>query len=140
MAASIGERLDALYARVPAASPCPARCRECCGPIPMTKTEWARIERAHPHAIAPRIIADGMHIAVREVRVDGVVRQRCPFVRESGKRRGCTIYDQRPLMCRMFAASLAMTCPLGRAASTPLSPAEHEAILTEYHKIGVDDR
>jgi Fe-S-cluster containining protein len=141
MSDSIEERLVALYARLPEiTAPCLPGCRECCGPIPMTKTEWRRIKEAHPHAIEPRLLEDGTHIAVREVIVDGERKPRCPFRRDASSKRGCSVYLQRPFVCRLYASTRTMECPYGCAAAVQLTASEHRKLAAEYHRIHTEDR
>jgi Fe-S-cluster containining protein len=141
MKASIEQRLEALYVRLPAVeTPCPPGCRDCCGPIPMTRTEWTRIEKARPNAVLPRLLDDGTYIAVEQAVVGGQLVQRCPFLRAQGDQGSCSVYALRPLACRMYAASSQMECPRGCASASPLTSAEHRAIIAAYHRIQRDDR
>ena len=36
---------------------------------------------------------------------------------------GCTVYDQRPLICRLFGTTPNLPCPRGQGPETPIEPA-----------------
>ncbi len=48
---------------------------------------------------------------------------------------GCSVYENRPLICRLFASSQIMPCPYGYGPETPLSEEETKAILKEYLRL-----
>ena len=49
--------------------------------------------------------------------------------------KGCSVYEDRPLICRLFASCEPMPCPYGYAPENPLSAEETKAILKEYLKL-----
>lgn len=55
----------------------------------------------------------------------------CPML-DAEKR--CTVYDARPLMCRMFGAVKAerLTCPFGAKAARPMTDAQGHALVRRY--------
>ena len=55
----------------------------------------------------------------------------CPKLCETG----CTVYENRPLICRLFASSESMPCPYGYGPETPLTKEETREILREYLRI-----
>jgi uncharacterized protein len=140
MTQSIAQRLDALYERVPAdAAPCMDGCRACCGPIPLTKTEWARIKKAHPHDFEARQMPDKTLIAIRDVKLpNGRVVEVCPFAQDGPL--GCAVYEERPMMCRLFGTTFKMHCRYGYKSAPQLSRAEFEEIMQEYYAIQRADR
>jgi len=83
----IKERHEELYRQIPSFE-CKKGCTDCCGPVPFSRYEWS-------------IIADK-----REGK--GLI---CPYA----SRKGCQIYDKRPLLCRLFGAvnTERMECPHG---------------------------
>lgn len=104
-------QIEKQYARLPSFT-CKDGCTKCCGPVPFTESEWARLtpeEQARP-----------------------VPPWRCQFVSETG----CTIYDRRPLICRMFGAVDApkMTCPEGCAPTNKLTDRQGATMMRHYLK------
>jgi Fe-S-cluster containining protein len=81
---------------------CDDACGECCGVVPVTETELRAVQRhVTAHGITPAAHTDGT----------------CPFFQNGG----CTIYQVRPLPCRLFghSADPLMTCPRGYNVNIP---------------------
>ena len=76
---------------------CDSGCGECCGPVPVTETEFQRIRR---------YIADHNVVPVEQ----GVT---CPLFLGGS----CAVYEVRPLPCRIFGHFDKMTCPHGYNAN-----------------------
>lgn len=78
---------------------CKGLCQACCGPIPFPE----RLREQFPEMMLPKNPLD--------VRL--LVRQKgpyaCPFLAQGR----CTIYEQRPAICRLWGASRALQCPFG---------------------------
>ena len=55
----------------------------------------------------------------------------CPKLTESG----CSVYENRPLICRLFASSELMPCPYGFGPEKPLSAEETKEILQIYLRL-----
>ena len=140
MTRSVTQRLDALYGRVPTiATSCMDGCRACCGPAPMTRTEWDRIKKANPHDFEARQMPDKTLIAVREVKLpNGKIIEMCPFVLEGSE--GCGVYEDRPLMCRLFGTTFTQHCRYGCKSTPQLTRAEFQEIMEEYYAIQRADR
>jgi Fe-S-cluster containining protein len=51
----------------------------------------------------------------------------------------CSIYQERPLICRLFGASTALPCPHGRGPAKPLTEAEFDARMVAYRRDVGDD-
>lgn len=72
---------------------CDPGCGECCGPVPVTETEFQRVRR---------------FIAERDIKpVDQGIT--CPLYLEGG----CSVYEVRPLPCRLFGHVEKMACSRG---------------------------
>jgi len=67
---------------------CKKGCHDCCGPVPFSKEEWSRVPDKRK-----------------------ATSLTCPYVGE----KGCDIYEERPLMCRLFGAVEDLKCPHGCA-------------------------
>ena len=73
---------------------CDDGCGDCCGPVPVTESEYRAVERfVQKHAIAPALDSGTT----------------CPFF-ISGT---CAIYTVRPLPCRVFGHVPRLTCSRG---------------------------
>lgn len=84
------QRLDALYATLPAIQ-CKGLCQQSCGPIAMTPVEFRRISEAS--GTTPTVDNKGT----------------CSLLKD-GK---CSVYEQRPTVCRLFGIVKSMKCPFG---------------------------
>lgn len=92
--------VEAVYARVPSAN-CKGLCHETCGPIPMTRFEHDRIT-ARVGYRPPPMLATGEG--------DGDDALRCTLLTPDNR---CSVYDVRPLVCRLWGADEGMPCPWG---------------------------
>jgi hypothetical protein len=90
---------------------CKAGCSDCCGLVLFSKSEWKRIqgERQKQAAIEDCEYLHGNH---------------------------CSIYEQRPFLCRLFGAVSEpgdmMSCPHGCRPENPLTPEEAQALMSQY--------
>ncbi len=98
----------ALYAQIPTFA-CKPGCSDCCGPVPFSAWEVSQMPE-------PKRFSTG---------------QGCPH----STPQGCAIYEQRPLMCRLYGTVPEMRCPHGCAPDKPLSSAEGRKILKKYKKL-----
>lgn len=95
--------------------PCIEGCTDCCGPVPFTLAEWARVpeKRQATHSRC------------------------CPYANN-----GCDIYDQRPLVCRLFGAVAdepLLECPHGRRAARPLTKQRRQEMMSKYLDIMAEE-
>lgn len=95
---------------------CRGKCIESCGPISMSKAE-RRTLTAHGVNIPP--IADA--VAAVEKGEDYY----CPALRDGR----CSVYDDRPTICRLWGATESMRCPHGCTPADALTQAESHRIL-----------
>src|SRR3954465_8601297 len=112
------ERLEALYAKLPRVE-CKGLCFVACGPVPMTQLEADRIRSATPKRRPPM-----MHEDIT-----------CVYL--TSKRR-CSVYDARPLMCRVWGVIKSLSCMHGCIPERWLTPSEFLAIAQELERIGGD--
>lgn len=117
--------LRMLYRDVPAMS-CLPGCTDCCGPVPWSADEWARVAQEPAALSADR---ETMGNAVVPT-VPGTLR--CPFASAEG----CTVYDRRPLVCRMFGVvrDARLTCPHGCGPKRKLSAEQGAALRHRYQE------
>lgn len=111
-------KLRGVYARLPALQ-CRQLCQAACGPIVMSGAEWDRVVEAV--GVEPRPTDEQAE------------RLRCPMLDERSGR--CTIYNARPLICRLFGMVEAMRCPHGCTPARWLSDAEAFQLMTEIEAI-----
>jgi len=90
-------KMDALYAELPKLE-CKGRCQDSCGPIEMTPVERRRIE------------ATGTHIPELSIARFKPGCEDCSALDFAGR---CSVYDIRPMICRLWGVTEAMPCPFG---------------------------
>lgn len=84
---------------------CIAGCSDCCGPVVFEKIEWDKV----------RIKKKGTSI-------------HCPYI--TGQRTGCCeIYEDRPIICRLYGTIERLVCPHGVKPEKMLLPDEEKRIL-----------
>jgi Fe-S-cluster containining protein len=79
---------------------CDDGCGACCGVIPVTETEYNRI---------------AAHMKARGIVPLAGPEDVCPLY-QGGR---CSVYEVRPLICRIFAHSEQLACARGYAANVP---------------------
>lgn len=115
--------LEEIYAQVPQIPDCDGRCALSCGPIEMFDRERARI------------VARGVRISDAEtaIRVSDAADE--TFYCEALKDGRCTVYDIRPLICRIWGAVEDMRCPFGCVPERYLTAEEATSLLAQAHAI-----
>ncbi|MET3453783.1 YkgJ family cysteine cluster protein [Pseudomonas kilonensis] len=72
---------------------CVPGCHDCCGPVTTSPEEMARLPRkTRAEQDAALKALDCVHLGPN----------------------GCTVYDERPLICRLFGTTATLPCPNGR--------------------------
>lgn len=89
---------------------CVPGCHDCCGPVVASAWELKRLPTPDPIKRAGCYSADGLS---------------CPHLGPTG----CQVYDERPLVCRMFGTVEKLPCPHGRRPAVMLDPAVEREIL-----------
>ncbi|MAB97391.1 MAG: zinc/iron-chelating domain-containing protein [Pseudomonadaceae bacterium] len=102
-------KIDYLRRQIPSFA-CIPGCHDCCGPVTASSEEMSRL----PHK------SDAEHEAALE-------ELNCVHLGPNG----CQVYDQRPLICRLFGSTPNLPCPHGRGPEVPIEP-EFEA---QVHKL-----
>lgn len=127
MADDICAQLDALYEQVPEVG-CKGLCADACGPIKMGPLERLRTRRAGVR-ITPH------QQAVRELREsDG------EWFCDALKHGRCAVYQDRPMICRLWGVSEGLECPYGCRPTRTLPRAEAFALLDAAQKAGTIER
>lgn len=104
-----------VYRRIPMVE-CRGLCVDSCGPISMSKAEDARL-RELGVAIPPMVDA----LAA----IDDGMDYYCPALRD-GK---CSVYEDRPAICRLWGATESMPCPHGCTPAGALTRAASRKLL-----------
>lgn len=80
---------------------CIPSCHDCCGPVTASSEEMARLpiksETVHAKALADLS---------------------CPHLGAQG----CEVYDERPLICRLFGTTPHLACPHGKRPEEMIAP------------------
>jgi Fe-S-cluster containining protein len=90
------QQLDAIYADLPTID-CQGFCHTSCGPIDMSRHERTRIRTA-----------TGISIDARSAIRDGWAD--CPALTQFGR---CSVYDLRPIICRLYGLTRQLPCGYG---------------------------
>lgn len=93
------DSLERLYRAVPHVA-CRGLCTDSCGPVPMSEAEHMRVR------------AKGVDIPVIEDALTAIKNGDAPTCPALVNNR-CSVYDVRPLICRMWGAVESMPCPHG---------------------------
>ena len=113
----IGMAHQQLYDKIPSFK-CKPGCTDCCGPVPFSKWEWDRV-------------SDKRHATPEHIKI-----LTCPYA-VNGR---CEIYEQRPLICRLFGAVDAplMTCPHGCGPVGKLTDEQAREMMRIYTQELID--
>lgn len=80
---------------------CVPGCHDCCGPVTASSEEMARLPE------------------VSEVRrSEALAAWSCPHLGE----KGCEVYAERPLICRLFGTTPKLICPNGKRPEQMITP------------------
>jgi hypothetical protein len=85
-------KIDYLRQRIPSFA-CVPGCHDCCGPVTASSEEMSRLP----------VKSDAEHDAA-------LAEFNCVHLGPQG----CTVYDERPLICRLFGTTPRLPCPNGR--------------------------
>ncbi len=89
-----------LRRRIPAFE-CLPGCHDCCGPVTASSEEMARLP----------VKSDAEHAAALD-------ELSCPHLGD----KGCRVYAERPLICRLFGTTPRLACPNGRRPAAMIDP------------------
>lgn len=107
--------IDSIYKLIPDVS-CQGLCQQACGPVLMSKAEERRIidRTGKPVSFNPKTLT-------------------CDRLTAFGR---CSIYPDRPAICRLFGAVDDLPCQWGCKAERPLSSGEGGDILRALESLG----
>lgn len=92
---------------------CKPGCHACCAVVPWSQEEIGRARIDQP---------------VKSVSIVPAINEPCSLLRDTG----CSVYAQRPIMCRLFGTVEDLRCPEGFGPGALLSKTEAADILKIY--------
>lgn len=119
------EKLAALYEQVPKMLDCKGKCADSCGPIECSVRERDKIERASGRKL--EVIGASPEMAHRSDCLN------CSMLTPMGL---CSVYEDRPMICRLFGTTEQMRCEHGCVPERWLSDDECLDLLLESFRIG----
>jgi hypothetical protein len=97
---SNSQKIKFFRQRIPAFE-CVPGCHDCCGPVTTSTDEMARLPRK----------SDQEHASA-------LAELSCPHLGE----KGCEVYEERPIICRLFGTTPQLVCPNGRRPDVLTDP------------------
>lgn len=105
--------LDGLYSELPRIE-CAGKCANSCGPVMMSRVEWQRVCRAGGE---------------RWAQADDLT---CPYLENER----CTVYEVRPMLCRLWGVVEGMPCIFGCVPERMLTDEEGREFLRRASELG----
>ncbi|WP_432721395.1 YkgJ family cysteine cluster protein [Jeongeupia wiesaeckerbachi] len=93
---------------------CEPGCHDCCGPVTTSSEEMARL---------PRKSTAERDAALAELN--------CPHLGP----KGCQVYTERPIICRLFGTTPKLACPRGRRPETMVDPAVEQQVYDFFAEV-----
>lgn len=111
-----------VYARIPPVA-CKGLCEDSCGPIAMSVEEDARLQE-----LGVRIPSMVDKVGV----VEGGGDYYCPALADGR----CSVYEDRPTICRLWGATESMPCPHGCTPPDALTQQQSHELLRRAAEAG----
>ncbi|MDF1582727.1 MAG: YkgJ family cysteine cluster protein [Methyloprofundus sp.] len=105
------QKIRFLRERIPSFA-CKEGCHDCCGPVTASSVEVARLP----------IKSDAEH-------EQALAELNCPYLGENG----CEVYEERPLICRLFGTTKNLSCPNG-CAPEQMTGSKIEQQIHAFHR------
>ncbi len=118
------EKLAKIYATIPALE-CRGLCQDSCGPIMMSQAEAKAIK----DRVGARVDLRGEG---RQIGLMNLKTLTCPLLNPDGK---CSVYEQRPAICRIWGNVQKMACPHGCRPKKWMTREESYAVLAATEKV-----
>ena len=149
-------RLLAIRRLIPS-SPCEPGCTDCCCPVPFSQPEWDRVPEKFKKGLdirrtesffgrtmwlpcKPDFLPKGFGDFIPQRHLSSAMRAGtldeqkgdCPFV---SQKNGCLIYDERPIICRLYGTSMIflLRCNRGLTTKSLLTDAEVKDITKRWY-------
>ena len=114
--------LEAIYTQIPTIQ-CQGKCHENCSVVPMTKLE--RVNSQNQYKQCPTN-------SVQAINSQGIPEFICSCLDADGR---CSIYNARPLICRLYGVAEGLECPYGCQPARRLSKQETWQLVLEVEKL-----
>jgi Fe-S-cluster containining protein len=120
----MADSLERIYRAIPTVA-CRGLCAEACGPIAMSDEERRRIEQRGVDILPPD---EALTLSLLHN-----IPSTCPALVDSR----CSVYEDRPVICRLWGAAESLPCPHG-CEVTPglLMDAGAHALIARSLKVG----
>jgi len=115
--------LNKIYKKIPTLK-CPPGCSACCGPVPLCSKE-ALILKEIVKNNSDKALLEGLDSFMTPIDSE----MNCRFSSD----KGCTVYGNRPFMCRLYGTVESLKCPIGCKPGRYLTLTE-ENDLMEFYK------
>lgn len=108
-------KINRIYREIPAVNNCKKNCNKCCGAVPISPEEAENL---------------GISGATITPTADNGT---CLYSTD----KGCSVYEKRPFLCRIFGASEnhRLKCHFGASAKKPLTKKQTERLSDKYRKL-----
>jgi Fe-S-cluster containining protein len=94
------QKIEFFRKRIPSFT-CKPGCHDCCGPVTASSEEMSRLP----------VKSDAEHETA-------LANLSCPHLGKNG----CEVYDERPLICRLFGTTPRLACPEGKGPEKNVDP------------------
>lgn len=121
--------LEEVYATLPTVD-CKGLCFESCAAVPAYDVEVRNLLRVSKRAAIP-FLEGGTPDGTKIIATNQLVDPSCPFL----VLRRCTVYEARPLICRIFGVAAGLPCQYGCTPATILTDEEVMAIQKKLAKL-----
>lgn len=119
----MNSRLARAYAKVPKLA-CKGLCHASCGIIPLVGKERELANRVAPEHV------EKLGIKGADITIYDEDRGCCPFLRSER----CSIYEERPLICRSWGVADGMPCPHGCQPEERMSKKRFDSLVEEVKR------
>ena len=110
--------LRAIYRELePYAFQCVEGCTACCGPVPLAPVEAEAL---------------GVPGVVTPTRDDITCAYCNGCSTTNGSTGGCSVYDRRPFMCRIYGTIDGLRCPEGAGPARMMPPRQYRKLMKRY--------
>lgn len=121
-------KLEKIYSQLPHII-CKKKCHTSCGPILMSEVERERIKQKIGRDPFLQSFDEFLHRLMQKDR-DCMT---CPLLKKDTNL--CTIYDIRPLICRLFGLVKKLRCPHGCIPSRWLTDKEAKKLIDKANRL-----
>lgn len=118
--------LEDVWAAIPRID-CRKRCADSCTVIPLHAVELVKLRTQAPK-VETKVFTGAPEVRVLKVTEQG----ECPLLRW----KACTVYEVRPLICRLYGVAEGMPCQHGCKPERRLSQDEVHVLMEAIHRIG----